>query len=139
MLQYNSFTIWIVGIVWMYHSHTSRQYPLRRDTNIMLKYILFGAVVALIIGFVIYTVIRNGKIRKNGVEADAVVSRIEEEQTVSSEDGVDYTYTHYVTYRNPQGETVEAKLDHAPGRTRVGDTVKIKYLPEKPHFAVLVK
>ena len=105
----------------------------------MLKYILFGAVVALIIGYVIYTVIRNRKIRKNGVEADAVVSRIEEEQTVSSEDGVDYTYTHYVTYRNPQGETVEAKLDHAPGRIRVGDTVKIKYLPEKPHFAVLVK
>ena len=105
----------------------------------MLKYILFGAVVALIIGYVIYTVIRNSKIRKNGVEVDAVVSRIEEEQTVSSEDGVDYTYTHYVTYRSPQGEAVEAKLDHAPGRTRVGDTVKIKYLPEKPHFAVLVK
>ena len=105
----------------------------------MEKYILFGAVAALIIGFVIYTVIRNGKIRKNGVEADAVVSRIEEEQTVSSEDVVDYTYTHYVTYLNPQGETVEAKLDHAPGRIRVGDTVRIKYLPEKPHFAVLVK
>ena len=69
----------------MHHSHTSRQYPLRWDTNIMLKYILFGAVAALIIGFVIYTVIRNSKIRKNGVEADAVVSRIDEEQTVSSE------------------------------------------------------
>ena len=134
-----AFSIWIAGIVWMHHSHTSRQCPLRRDTDVMLKYILFGAVVALIIGYVIYIVIRNRKIRKNGVEADAVVSRIEEEQTVSSEDGVDYTYTHYVTYRNPQGETVEAKLDHAPGRTQVGDTVKIKYLPEKPHFAVLVK
>ena len=72
----------------------------------MLKYILFGAVAALIIGFVVYTAIRNGKIRKNGVEADAVVSRIEEEQTVSSEDGVDYTYTHYVTYRNPQGDPI---------------------------------
>ena len=134
-----AFSIWIAGIVWMHHPHTSRQCPLRRDTDVMLKYILFGAVVALIIGYVIYTVIRNRKIRKNGVETEAVVSRIEEEQTVSSEDGVDYTYTHYVTYRNPQGETVEAKLGHAPGRTQVGDTVKIKYLPEKPHFAVLVK
>ena len=100
---------------------------------------MLGAVAALIIGFVICTVIRNRKIRKNGAEADAVVSRIEEEQTVSSEDGVDYTYTHCVTYRNPQGETVEAKPDHAPGRTLVGDTVRIKYLPEKPHFAVLMK
>ena len=105
----------------------------------MEKYFIFGAVAALIIGFVIYTVIRNSKIRKNGVEVDAVVSRIEEEQTVSSEDGVDYTYTHYVTYRNPQGETVEAKLDHAPGRTQVGDTVRKKNQPKKPHFAVLVK
>ena len=34
----------------------------------MGKYILFGAVAALIIGFVIYTVIRNGKIRKNGTD-----------------------------------------------------------------------
>ena len=105
----------------------------------MEKYVLFGAVVALLLGFVIYTVIRNRKIRKNGVEAEAVVSRIEVEESVSSEDGVDYTYTHYVTYRNLNGETVEAKLSHAPGRTRVGDAVRIKYLPEKPHFAVLVK
>lgn len=105
----------------------------------MMKYVMFGAVTALIIGYVIYTAIRNNKIRKNGVEADAVVSRIEEEQSVSSEGGVDYTYTHYVTYRNPQGETVEAKLNHAPGRTRVGDRVKIKYMPEKPNFAVLIK
>ena len=134
-----AFSIWIAGIVWMHHSHTSRQCPLRRDTNIRMKYILFGAVVALIVGFLVYTFIRNNKIRKNGVETDAVISRIEEEQTVSSEDGVDYKYTHYVTYQSPSGETVEAKLDHAPGRTRVGDAVRIKYLPEKPHFAVLVK
>ena len=123
----------------MHHSHTSRQYPLRMDTNIMLKYILFGAVVALIIGYVIYTVIRNSKIRENGVETEAVVSRIEEETTPSSEGGTDFHETYYVTYTSPDRQTVEAKLDNAPGRTQVGDTVKIKYLPEKPHFAVLVK
>ena len=100
---------------------------------------MFGAVAGLIVWFVICTVIRNRKIRKNGVETDAVVSRFEEEHTVSSGNGVDYTYTHYVTCRKPQGETVEAKLNHAPGRTRVGDTVKIKYLPEEPHFDVLMK
>lgn len=105
----------------------------------MWPYFLFGAVVALIIGYIVYTFIRNSKIRRDGVEVEAVVSRIEEEQTISSEDGVEYKHTHYVTYQNPNGETVEARLDHAPGRTRVGDTVRIRYLPEKPHFAVLVK
>ena len=105
----------------------------------MEKYILFGAVAALIIGFVIYTVIRNGKIRKNGVEADAVISRIEEERTTSSEGGADFTEIYYVTYVDQQGKSVEARLNSAPGRTREGDRVRIKYLPEKPHFAILVK
>lgn len=105
----------------------------------MEKYFIIGAVVALIIGVAVYSFIRNNKIRKNGVEAEAVVSRIEEETTSSSEGGTDFRETYYVTYTSPDGQTVEAKLDHAPGRTRVGDTVKIKYLPEKPHFAIPVK
>lgn len=105
----------------------------------MTKYILFGAVAALIIGFIVYTAIRNNRIRKNGVEADAVITRIEEQESVDSEGGVDYTYTHYVAYQSPDGQTVEAKLDHAPWGARVGDTLRIKYLPEKPNFAVTVK
>lgn len=106
---------------------------------VMTTYIMFGVVAALIIGIIVYTVIRNNKIRNNGVEAVAVVSRIEESETVSSDDGVDYTYTHYVTYQSPDGKTVEAKLDHAPWGTKVGDQLTIKYLPEKPHFAVISK
>ena len=46
---------------------------------------------------------------------------------------------YYVTYVNQDGQTVEAQLLGAPGRTREGDRVRIKYLPEKPHFAILVK
>ena len=105
----------------------------------MIKYVLFGAVAALIIGFIVYTLIRNNKIRKNGVETDAVITRIEEQESIDSEGGVDYTYTHYVTYHAPDGQSVEAKLDHAPWGARVGDTVRIKYLPEKPKFAIIVK
>lgn len=105
----------------------------------MVKYVLFGAVAALIIGFIVYTLIRNNKIRKNGVETDAVITRIEEQESIDSEGGVDYTYTHYVTYHAPDGQSVEAKLDHAPWGARVGDAVRIKYLPEKPKFAIIVK
>lgn len=88
----------------------------------MNEYIIFGAVAALIVGVGIYSIIRNSKIRKNGVEADAIVSRIE-----------------YVTFLDQNGQTVEARLNSQPGHTRVGDSVRIKYLPEKPHFAVIVK
>ena len=105
----------------------------------MEKYFIFGAVAALVIGVAIYTFIRNNKIRKNGVEADAVVSRIEEERSTSTEGGADFTYTYYVVYTNQDGQEIEAKLSSAPGHTRVGDPVRIKYLPEKPKFAILVK
>lgn len=104
-----------------------------------MQYVVFGTVAALIIGVAVYSFIRNNKIRKNGVEADAVVSRIEESRSTSSEGGADYTEIYYVTYTLPDGQIVEAKLDHAPGYTRVGDPVRIKYLPEKPKYALLVK
>ena len=42
-------------------------------------------------------------------------------------------------YVDQQGKSVEARLNSAPGRTREGDRVRIKYLPEKPHFAILMK
>ena len=103
------------------------------------EYLIFGAVAALIIGVAVYTFIRNKKIRKNGVEADAVVSRIEERVTHSDEVGTDFRETYYVTFTTADGKTVEAILDNAPGHTRVGDPVRIKYLPEKPHYVVPVK
>lgn len=63
----------------------------------MNEYIFFGAVAALIVGIGIYSIIRNSKTRKNGVEADAIVSRIEEDGTASSEGGADYTDIYCVT------------------------------------------
>ena len=105
----------------------------------MEKYLLFGAVAALIVGVIVFNIIRNSKIRKNGVEADAVVSRIEEQESTDADGSLDVTYTYYVSYRTQDGQDIEAKLNHAPGRTRVGEQVRIKYLPEKPKFAILIK
>lgn len=105
----------------------------------MKEYLIFGGVALVIITAAVYTILRNNKIRKSGVEADAVISRIEEEQTTSSEGGTDFTETCYVTYLDQQGNTVEARLISAPERAREGDRVRIKYLPEKLHFAILMK
>ena len=92
----------------------------------------------MIIGIIVFNIIRSNKIRKNGVEADAVISRIEEQESVDADGSLDVTYTYYVSYRTQDGQIIEAKLNHAPGRTRVGEQVHIKYLPEKPKYAILI-
>lgn len=103
----------------------------------MKIYIVLG-IIAVVVIVAVLNIIRVFKIRKNGIETDAVISRIEEQD---SSDGDDYTvvYIYYISYRTQEGKTVEAKLNHAPGRTRVGDQVRIKYLPEKPNHAIIVK
>ncbi len=47
----------------------------------------------------------NGEINQNGIETDAVVSRIKEHVTTDLH-GTSVTYTYYVTYRAMNGQTV---------------------------------
>ena len=105
----------------------------------MWLYIAGGVIaVAFIIGL-IYSIKRNQKINANGVETEAVVSRIKEIESRDSDGAITTSYEYYVRYRSETGETVEAKLGNAPRRVREGDTLRVKYLPEKPKFALVVK
>lgn len=97
------------------------------------------AIIALVVIVAMFNIIKVLTIRKKGVETEGVISRITEQSTVGGDGSIDVTYTYYVIYRTQDGQEVEADLNHAPGRTRVGDVVRIKYLPEKPKHAVLVK
>ena len=104
-----------------------------------LFYIIIAAVaVAAVIG-IVFTVKRNMAIKKNGVEADAVVSRIKEVETTNDDGSIDTSYIYYVKFTTQDGQVVEAKLGHAPRFTREGDQLRIKYLPEKPKNVILVK
>lgn len=96
------------------------------------------AAVAAVIA-IIFTVKRYTAIKKNGVEADAVVSRIKEVENQNDDGSYDTTYTYYVKFTTQDGQTVEAKLGSAPRFTREGDRLRIKYLPEKPKNVILVK
>ena len=113
-----------------------------------LMYGVFAAVAAAIIVGIIVTAKRNNAIKTAGIETEAVVSRVVEEE-MTDEDGhrTGTTYTNYVTYRTMSGETVEAKL--ASGKSldthigkawdsdlKEGSTVLIKYLPEKPKYVI---
>ena len=105
----------------------------------ILTYVIFGVVVVGIVGGIIFTIMRTNAIKKNGIEANAVVSRIKEQESTDSDGFTDTTYIYFVKFRTQDGQEMEADLNHASGRTRLGDKVKIKYLPEKPKHAVLIK
>lgn len=68
-----------------------------------------------------------------------MVSRIKEVESRDSDGTINTSCEYYVRYRTESGETVEAKLGNAPHRVREGDTLRVKYLPEKPKFALVVK
>lgn len=104
-----------------------------------LFYVIGGIIVVAIIIAIVFIVKRYNNIKKNGVEADAVISRIKEDETRNDDGSVDYSYIYYVKFTAQDGQVVEARLGGAPRFTRVGDRVRIKYLPEKPKYAILIK
>ena len=101
-------------------------------------YVLIAvALLAVLVGVVI-TIKRNNAIRQGGIETDAVVSRIKENETQNDDGSRQMHYTYYVQYQTEDGQTVEAKLGKAPLRIAVGDRLRIKYLPEKPKYVITV-
>ena len=95
-------------------------------------------VVIIAISF-IYSYKRSQKISQNGIEVDAVVSRMEEKETEDADGNRDVTYDYFVRYQNQAGETMEAKLGNPPRFIREGDHLRVKYLPEKPKYALMIK
>lgn len=101
-------------------------------------YALIALVAVCMIGGFIYTAKRNQKIKANGIETDAVISRIKEIESEDSEGRRETHYEYFVKYVNQNGQTVEAKLSNPPRFPREGQQLRIKYLPEKPKIALAV-
>ena len=81
---------------------------------------------------------RSKKIKQNGVEANAVVSRVKEIETEETDGSRDTRYEYFVKYKNQAGETVEAKLGNPPRFLQEGQQLRVKYLPEKPKYVLKV-
>ena len=73
-------------------------------------------------------------IEENGIEADAVVSRISEDMT---EDQTGFTVI-YVRFRTQEGEETEASISNPRSGLKEGDQVRIKYHPKFKNNARLV-
>ena len=96
-------------------------------------------IIAAVVIVAAFNIIKVLTIRKKGIETDGVISHITGSSTVDGDGSLDVTYTYYVVFKTQDSQEVEADLNHAPGRTRVGDQVRIKYLTDKPKHAVLIK
>ena len=105
----------------------------------MTEYILIAAAVSAVAAGAVFTIKRNNAIQKDGIEADAVVSRMDENESGDGDGHRDVTYVYYVTYRTQDGREVEAKLGNEPAHIAVGSKLRIKYLPDKPKYVIPAK
>ena len=76
--------------------------------------------------------------KRNGIETEACVSRIVEDKKTA--DGADYYRRFcYVTFRTDDGLQNEVRLINPKKGLVTGRTVRIRYLPERNDYAVLMK
>ena len=109
---------------------------------------MFEAIVIIILAAFaiggIWAFVFSKKVKKEGIETDAVVSRVELHEWGG---GTGDTWAHdniteeyYITYVNQEGQTVEALLSNPGDHTfKEGDKLKIKYLPDRLEYPVLVR
>lgn len=101
----------------------------------MISAIIF-IIAILALGFFAFNSWRTHAIAKNGIEADAVVTRIEEQTFTDIDDITTTSNIYFVSFRTAEGHTVEAELRKAPKNITEGARLRIKYLPENPKVAV---
>ncbi|MBR0313130.1 MAG: DUF3592 domain-containing protein [Oscillospiraceae bacterium] len=104
-----------------------------------MTYVLIAVIVIAVAVGAFFTIKRNRAIQQNGIEADAVVSRVVEHENQNDDGSHDVSYTYYVKYQTQDGQSVEAKLGNEPARIYEGMALRIKYLPEKPKYVVPAK
>lgn len=96
----------------------------------IIMWIVFAAVFA--VGVVVSRMIRNGT-EKNGIEADAIVSRIVDDGTPAEID-----INVYVRYRTENGGEAEVILSNPRPDLEEGQHVRIRYHPKMKGNARLV-
>lgn len=105
----------------------------------MLTWVFIAVVVVAVVAGFVFNYRRSKAINERGVETDAVVSRIKEIEGEDADGKREVRYEYYVKYQNEAGETVEAKLGNPPRFLMEGFHVRVKYLPEKPKYVLVVK
>ena len=109
----------------------------------MFEIVLIVILALFVIGG-IWAFIVTKKTKKEGIETDALITRIELHEwsggtgDVGTSDSIAEDY--YITYADQGGQNVEALLSN-PGRHKFkdGDNIRIKYLSDRQDYPVLVE
>ena len=109
-----------------------------------MPYAIVIIIIAIVVIGCIYAFISTNKIKKDGIEVEGEVSRIdiETKEEIDDETGTitnDTSKSYFVTYTNESGEVIEASLINPKLGLKEGDKIKIKYLPSKPKNVLRVK
>ena len=106
--------------------------------------IVFGVILAAFTIGGIWAFVVTKKVKKEGIETDELVSRVELHEwgegigDAGSSSNVSEEY--YITYTNQEGRAVEALLSNPGDHVfKEGDRIRIKYLPDRQDYPVLVK
>ncbi len=104
---------------------------------------MFGVVLAAVLGLFVlgglWAFIVSRKVRRDGLETTAVVSRVEEYERADLDAPNTVSKNYYISYTNQAGEQVEALLgDQRVDGLPIGSELKIKYLPDRQEYPVLI-
>lgn len=84
------------------------------------------------------------RVKNDGIVTEAVVSRVELHEWSGGTGDLwaadSFTEEYYITYTNRDGQMVEAMLTNPGNRSFVvGDRMKIKYLPDRQEYPVMIE
>ena len=92
-----------------------------------------------VVAFVVYRLIYRRKIIKDGIQVEAVLQRVEVDESRDTEGNTSSTYTFWVTYTNDSGQKVDAELLNGKRTMQIGEHLSVKYLPNRPDLVMNIR
>ena len=110
-----------------------------RTVIIIVGVVLVLFVVAFVVYRLIYSLIYRRKIIKDGIQVEAVLQRVERDESRDTEGNTSSTYTFWVTYTNDSGQKVDAELLNGKRTMQIGEHLSVKYLPNRPDLVMNIR
>ena len=104
-------------------------------SNIVLYWVIIMAIFSLIM--IIFGIRREIKIRKHGIEVEAVATKVVSDRITDGPRRGRFDYTPYVKYIGDDNQEHEAWLNCNVSFS-VGEKLDVKYLPGKYDYVVLI-